>query len=82
MNEAYVTQAMTVLIDRRLYEALEAMERVAARQQAEIDQLREVARLARLVVAVSPNTTDSEWGLAYDRLYDAVIALPESGEGS
>jgi len=60
-------------IDRDLYIALEAMEQVAARQQAEIDRLREVARLARITLVADMAYDD--WVIEFDKLRDAVMAL-------
>lgn len=75
MCEQMNANPMTVLIDRLLYDALEAQEQIAARQQAEIERLRSIARLARIVVT-GGDMTDGEWDSAYKSLHDAVCALP------
>ena len=52
-----------------LYSALEAMEFIAARQQAEIDRLRKVERAAQLLLAV---VELEPWRLAYAHCEDYV----------
>jgi len=75
MCEQIASQNMVVMIDRELYQALEALEQVAARQQAEIERLREVVRLARTVI-IEIEIPFGEWSAALDGLRDAVNSLP------